>query len=71
MKFFLKIRKAILALLAEIDNDKSALYDDLSQEDDVDVRGAGNRTALHRAAGGGHTKCVVILLELGASTNFF
>ena len=57
----------IVALLAELEHEKSSIFASDGVEEDVDVRGASNRTALHRAAGGGHTKCVQILLNLGAS----
>ena len=46
--------------------DKNSCEDILEEGEDVNVRGAQNRTALHRAAGANHVAVCEFLLSKGA-----
>jgi ankyrin repeat protein len=49
--------------------EENAVIELLDAGDDVNSRGAQNRTPLHRAVGKGHNKVVKILVDRGADVN--
>ena len=50
--------------------DRGGIVEALSSGINVNAPGAANRSAIHRAVGGGHREIVELLIEKGAQTNY-